>query len=335
MAMLSDNVAEKIDAMIYEVYRTPLDLSPEVAYKKVDTLYERAKKDQWNVSEQFNFKKKAKEEKPKPAPQGEYAMTREEREAIARIYSQLYYGERGAQIISSQMVGLVPHNEASKFLSTQSMDEARHVEIFEKMLMDFDRIYPMNPFLALLLSDMCSAPSWQEKIVGMNMLVEGLALTVFRTMVDTFENHPKLKRDPDSKKVVEPLRYILKDEARHVGFAMVYLPETLKKGSMSPAHQMRLQVRQLWWMLLLYGSVKYHEPETTLVGVDYMKILKGILGDHQARVEEMKVDVLLRSDQIEKIIPVLDRIVEAAMLVPERLMPAFLRNTAQRVLKVA
>ncbi len=325
MAMLNDNVAKTIDKLVYEAWQTPLELSPEIQFKKVGNLYERAKKDQWNVTEKYHYKK---------GENSESGFTKEAREAIARLYSQLYYGERGAQIISSQMVGMVPHNEAAKFLSTQSMDEARHVEIFEKMLLNFDRIYPMNPFLAVLLSDMCKAPTWQEKIIGMNMLVEGLALTVFHTMVHTFENHELFKDDPETQSVVEPLKYIIKDEARHVGFATVYLKETLKKG-MSRFEVRRLHIRQLVWMFFLYGSVKYHQEEAEMVGVDYLSIVKKILIDHQARVEEMDVDALISAEQVEGMLPFLDKAFDVAMALPRRLLPGFFGNAAQKLAQAA
>jgi ribonucleotide reductase beta subunit family protein with ferritin-like domain len=230
-----------------------------------------------------------------------------EREAISRVFSQLYYGERGAQVISSQLCSMIDDSEAANFLSTQAMDEARHVEIFGSMLARVGMIYPMNPFLNALLTDMRRCDKLEEKLVGMNLLVEGLALSVFKFTLKLFDREPRYQSEL-GELIYDAIKLILKDESRHVGFAVVYLPERLR--AMSRRRRAELQARLVAWMALLFGSVRYHKRESAIVGIPYMDILSDILADHQARVNEMGVGHIITGERLSLLIPTVDRILD-------------------------
>lgn len=275
-------------------------ITPEIKHRRVHRLYENAKRDQWNATERV----------PPGGKLPADGLSQMEIDSICRVFSQLYYGERGAQIISAQLSTMVEDNEAAKFLATQAMDEARHVEVFESLLMRIGRVYPMNPFLNALLTDMKRCDRLEEKLIGMNLLVEGLALSVFKYTAKLFEEDPRY-RNHVGRHVHEAIKLILKDESRHVGFGVIYLPKLLRK---LPRRRLaELHTRQLAWMGLLFGSVRYHKRDSAMVGIPYVEILTDILDDHQARVAEMGVDGLVTGEQLQKLIPSVDRLLDRVL----------------------
>jgi hypothetical protein len=295
MFRMTDVIGGVLDALGGAVFHT----SPDVRYEKVDRLYRHAKRDQWNLDDRRDHYFGSKAE--------ELGLTQAQAEAMGRLTSSFYYGERGAKIISSQLVSLVPDVEASKFLATQVMDEARHVEVFEGMLGFVGRIYPMNPFLNALLTDMSRIKTREEKLIGMNMLVEGLALSAFRASCRTLKENLNVT-EVGYRAIGEPIEAILRDEARHVGFGVVYLPELIRAASMRRRAEIRL--RQLVWFGLLYGSVKYQQADQETVGVDHVKVLAEVLSDHEERLAEMGGDILVSTELMSRFVPSVDRLVD-------------------------
>jgi hypothetical protein len=276
-------------------------LDPAARLPKVKRLYELAKSKQWNYSD---FEAKARDDDLSQ-------LTVPERVAISRVMSQLYYGERGALLTSSQLAAMVPDQESSAFLTTQCFDEARHMEVFSTMANRLDQLHPINPFLQILLTDLLRTNFLIEKLIGMNLLIEGLALSVFHHMIKVFGDHPRLQGAFDRNLIVEPLEAIVRDESRHVGFGMIYLPEIAQKLSMR--QKMRIKGRQLLWMALMYGSVKYHEKDAALLGIHYVDILTKILDDHGRRTEEMGLSVVLSGGKLHHLIPVFDGIINTIL----------------------
>ena len=143
------------------------------------------------------------------------------REMRARMLSQFYYGEQGAFLLCSQLVDRVPDMEGRMYLATQVVDEARHVEAFGRYLEVLGLYTPMNPWLRELLETLQACDSVIEQIIGMQVMVEGLALDVF---TDMRQNTPCL--------LLRDLLYRVKqDEARHVAFGLTYLPRLLDRAS--------------------------------------------------------------------------------------------------------
>jgi hypothetical protein len=96
------------------------------------------------------------------------------------------------------------------------MDEARHVEVFAKYLDDkLSGHYPINAHLGLLLDDIVNDSRWDMTYLGMQIMVEGLALAAFGFM-------QQLSTEPLLKQL---LRYVMADEARHVAFGVLSLKE--------------------------------------------------------------------------------------------------------------
>ena len=130
--------------------------------------------------------------------------------------SQFMHGEQGALICTAKIVETVPWIDAKYYASTQVMDEARHVEVFAKYLQEkLTGFYPINAHLKMLLDDIVSDSRWDMTYLGMQIMVEGLALAAFGFMY-------QLTEEPLLKKL---LRYVMSDEARHVAFGVLSLKE--------------------------------------------------------------------------------------------------------------
>ena len=130
--------------------------------------------------------------------------------------SQFMHGEQGALICTAKIVETVPWIDAKYYASTQVMDEARHVEVFAKYLDDkLSGHYPINAHLGLLLDDIVNDSRWDMTYLGMQIMVEGLALAAFGFI-------HQLTTEPLLKKL---LRYVMSDEARHVAFGVLSLKE--------------------------------------------------------------------------------------------------------------
>jgi len=130
--------------------------------------------------------------------------------------SQFMHGEQGALVCTAKIVETVPWIDAKYYASTQVMDEARHVEVFAKYLdTKLSGHYPINAHLQMLLDDIINDSRWDMTYLGMQVMVEGLALAAFGMAMQTTE-------DPLLKKL---LRYVMSDEARHVAFGVLSLRE--------------------------------------------------------------------------------------------------------------
>jgi len=130
--------------------------------------------------------------------------------------SQFMHGEQGALICTAKIVETVPWIDAKYYAATQVMDEARHVEVFAKYLdTKLGGFYPLNTHLGLLLEDIVNDSRWDMTYLGMQIMVEGLALAAFGFM-HMMTTEPLLK---------QLLRYVMSDEARHVAFGVLSLKE--------------------------------------------------------------------------------------------------------------
>jgi hypothetical protein len=135
------------------------------------------------------------------------------RRSAAFMLSNFLHGEQGALMVAAQLVNAVPHMDGKFYAATQTLDEARHVEVFAAYIRKLDDVQPIAPALKKLLDGVLQAPSWLTKAVGMQVVTEGIALYSFRDMRNQ-TREPLLK---------ELLTYVSRDEARHTGFGVKYL----------------------------------------------------------------------------------------------------------------
>jgi hypothetical protein len=130
--------------------------------------------------------------------------------------SQFMHGEQGAMMTAAKIVETVPWIDARYYAATQTMDEARHTEVFAKYLhTKLGDAYPMSPFLDEQITALIEDSRWDIAYLGMQIVIESLALAAFGTMLRTTE-------EPLLRKL---LRYVLSDEARHVAFGVLSLSE--------------------------------------------------------------------------------------------------------------
>jgi len=136
--------------------------------------------------------------------------------------SQFMHGEQGALVCTAKIVESVPWIDAKYYAATQVMDEARHVEVFAKYLdTKLSGHYPINAHLRMLLDDIIADTRWDMTYLGMQIMVEGLALAAFG-FIHQLTSEPLLK---------QLLRYVMSDEARHVAFGVLSLQDYYKELS--------------------------------------------------------------------------------------------------------
>ena len=136
--------------------------------------------------------------------------------------SQFLHGEQGALICTAKITETVPWYDAKLYASTQVVDEARHVEVFARYLQDkLGGEYQVNAHLRMLLDDIINDSRWDMTYLGMQVMVEGLALAAFGFM-HQLTSEPLLK---------QLLRYVMSDEARHVAFGVISLKEAYEDMS--------------------------------------------------------------------------------------------------------
>ena len=217
---------------VVEIFQTPLTGCYNWDYKvqdnRIKKLYELGKELEWNVEKDVDWNH------PKPEIDDEgfeffnnewkdhkqYAkLSDTERKQFVRdsqdwTLSQLMHGEQGALLVASQLTSCAPTFNAKLYAASQTFDEARHVEAFNKYLQTrMGRIMPIGKNLKALLDKVLTDPRWDFKFIGMQIIIEGLALAIFNTMKESTQ-------DPVLKRI---LSLVIRDEARHVTFGVNYL----------------------------------------------------------------------------------------------------------------
>src|SRR6202049_1873954 len=136
--------------------------------------------------------------------------------------SQFMHGEQGALICTAKIVEQVPWIDAKYYAATQVMDEARHIEVYSRYLKTKPaHEFPINLHLRALLDDVVSDSRWDMTYLGMQIMIEGLALAAFGFQYQT-------SPDPLLKQIT---RYVMADEARHVAFGVLSLQEAYRELS--------------------------------------------------------------------------------------------------------
>ena len=231
------NLTQKQVEDVVEIFHTPLtgayNWDYTVADNRIKKLYELGKELNWNGSIDLNWDYthpadkriiEPDEELPHEALDAYNDLSEEEkilfdRHSTAELMSQFLHGEQGALLVASQLASCAPTYNAKLYAASQTFDEARHVEVFNKYLQDKIGIhYPINPNLKLLLDKILTDERWDLKFIGMQIIIEGLALAAFQ-MLKAITKDPLLK---------QLLHYVVRDEARHVTFGINYLEDYLK-----------------------------------------------------------------------------------------------------------
>ncbi len=225
---ISHAVADNADAIFTWDY--------SLARPALRKLYEKAKTGQWNATTDLPWETEVDLEKVVAADQVAIAAGLDPNHYEGTVVeswgdkewlefgvenrrwtlSQFMHGEQGALLCTAKITETVPWYDAKLYASTQVVDEARHVEVFARYLDEkLGGAYPINAHLRMLLDDIVNDSRWDMTYLGMQVMVEGLALAAFGFMHQMTEE-PLLK---------QLLRYVMSDEARHVAFGVLSLRE--------------------------------------------------------------------------------------------------------------
>src|SRR5258706_13985276 len=136
------------------------------------------------------------------------------------LLSQFLHGEQGALFAAAQVTEAVQFFDGKLYGSTQVMDEGRHVEVFHRYLdQKLNKLYQVNDNLFVIIDSLMTDSRWDMKFLGMQIMVEGLALGAFGTIY-------KITREPLLKQL---LKMVIQDEARHVHYGVLALREHFTK----------------------------------------------------------------------------------------------------------
>jgi hypothetical protein len=136
------------------------------------------------------------------------------REVFSWTLSQFMHGEQGALLATAQLVDSVDNIDSKLYAASQVVDEARHVDVYNRYVHNkIGFSYPINPHLRTLLDLILKDSRWDMKFLGMQIMVEGLALAAFG-MIRTNTDEPLLRALTS---------YVMGDEARHVAFGILSL----------------------------------------------------------------------------------------------------------------
>lgn len=208
---------------------TAMDWEYALKEQKLMNLYEKGKALNWNATEldwsidvdidRMSTEGNARDffnnvlKVPKTLSQEEALMFRKHSDSFT--LSQFLHGEQGALIAAAKIVQTVPWEEAKFYASSQVADEARHVEVYHRYLTEKMGVsYEIHPSLKSLLQNLIEDSRWDITYLGMQIMVEGLALAAFGMMKLSMPNEP-LIQDITAR--------IMADEARHVGFGVLSL----------------------------------------------------------------------------------------------------------------
>jgi len=191
-------------------------------------LYQRGKDKQWDAAKRIewdlpvnpnNIMETPDEFVPIYGSRQWEILNEKERENLGHhlgswLFSQFLHGEQGAMTVAARIVESVPDMDSKFYAATQTMDEARHVELYSRFLREkVGLYYPINSDLAKLLAESLNDSRWDLPYLGMQVLIEGLALAAFGVHRDMAQN----------ALVKQLLAYVMQDEARHVAFGRLAL----------------------------------------------------------------------------------------------------------------
>jgi hypothetical protein len=199
--------------------------------QRMEALYEKAKRMQWNGSLDLKWDTSVDPFNPELPilgssfvewkafeASGIHMNSKEQSRFLWSIcswmLSQFLHGEQGALMAAAQITEATPIFDGKFYGATQVMDEARHVEVFNRYLeTKMERRYDINDNLFTIIDGLMTDNRWDMKFLGMQILVEGLALGAFSTL-------HRMTEEPLMK---EMLRRVIQDEARHVNFGLLAL----------------------------------------------------------------------------------------------------------------
>ena len=158
-----------------------------------------------------------------------------------RSFSSILHGEQGALNLSASLCHVLKDQGAQEYAANQTREEARHVTAFAKYIKArWGKPVECGPTLKALLVDIIGSPEVYKKIIGMQMLVEGLAMGAFATFF-------KVTNDPLCKKLMQ---LVMTDEAFHHKFGKIWADRTIPHLSEKEHEVIELWAAQCFQTLL-------------------------------------------------------------------------------------
>jgi hypothetical protein len=177
---------------------------------------------------------------------------------ISWLLSQFLHGEQGALFAASQTIEAVPWIDGKLYGSTQVLDEARHMDVFETYIKDkCEKLYKINDNLFTIIHALASDPEWDIKFLGMQIMVEGLALGAFSL----------LYRNTKEPLLTDLLKRVIADEARHVHYGVTALKdfytkevsESFRREREDWAYEVAVMLRNRFFFLEVYDEFYGHK----------------------------------------------------------------------------
>ena len=224
--------------LMQATHKVHFDLTYRLDFPEMNALYRRAVANQWDGDRDLDWSTAVDPMNPEIPIIGEdflpldglaeYGVKLNAREAAQANYnvvcwmlSQFMHGEQGALYASAQVTESVQWMDGKFYGATQVMDEGRHLEVFLRYLdTKLQKSYQINDNLFVIIDDLMTDSRWDIKFLGMQIMIEGLALGAFSTLHNT-------TREPLLRKL---LQYVIQDEARHVHYGVLALREHFSKG---------------------------------------------------------------------------------------------------------
>jgi hypothetical protein len=232
---MSDDLRPEVDHLdIASPATTVFDFDYTDGREQLLRLYDKGTRRQWIGSDRLDWSQEVDLDNPVGWPdeiipiygtewwdkmtEAEHGNLR--RNVEAWRFSQFMHGEQGALMCAAKIVQTVPDIDSKFYAATQVIDEARHVEVYSRYLHEkIQLVYPLNPHLEALLNDVIADPRWDMTYLGMQVIIEGLALAAFGVIRN-------MATDPLARALNA---YVMQDEARHVTFGRLalrdYYPE--------------------------------------------------------------------------------------------------------------
>ena len=237
----------------YDMFDLPRSVEDAKRMVKLQSLYHRGQELAWDGRQVL---------KDLIKKHGGVRVSPEKRQAIGRIFDVILWGELAAWKISAELADQIVELEPKMAATSQAHDEARHFYVMYDYLVELGHEpRPMEGASEQLLEEVLATRSLAKKLLGMQLQVESLALTLFQA-VRELQVEPVL---------ADLLRYYEKDEARHVGLGIQYLPPLIRKMSLPEGLSLfGFQLKIVAWSI---ASLKSLEPDLRFLGVDTRRIL--------------------------------------------------------------
>ena len=222
----------------------------EAKFARLERLYHVAQKNAWDGKQVLA---------DLLAKHGGIRLADDKKRALGEVFSTLLWGELAAWSISADLALQLEDTEAKMAATSQVFDEARHFYVMRDYLLALDLpsgLPKLDGYTHTILTELLDTTRLVDKLLGMQLIVESIAVTLFRTVAQA-NIEPVL---------TELMPYFERDEARHVGLGVMYLPTLL--AQLGPLEATRLKLHQLKVVTLVAFGTHLKREHFATLGID-------------------------------------------------------------------